>query len=60
MDYGHLKTVAFIAGKKREKPQKSLFVFPLKISLQTSVCNLYALKWPKWNFGCYLTFEIIF
>ena len=45
--------------KKIQQPQIFLFVFPLKIWLQTSVF-MHLLSWPKLNFGCYLTFEIIF
>ena len=33
-----LKTVEFIAGKKIQQPKFFLFVFPMEISLQTSVC----------------------
>ena len=33
-----LKAVAFIAGKKIQQSKTFLFVFPLKISLQTSFC----------------------
>ena len=53
----YLKTVAFIAGKKIKQP-KIFFCF----SIENFIANisLYALSWPKLNFGCYLTFEIIF
>ena len=33
-----LKTVAYITGKKIQQSKNFLLVFPLKISLQTSVC----------------------
>ena len=33
-----LKTIAFIAGKKIQQSKNFIFVFPLKISLKTSVC----------------------
>ena len=53
-----LKTVAFIAGKKNPAVQK----FYIHFSIENFITNisLYALSWPKLNFGCYLTFEIIF
>ena len=55
---GMLKTVAFIAGKKNPAVQKIYIHF----SIENFITNisLYALSWPKLNFGCYLTFEIIF
>ena len=53
-----LKTVAFIAGKKNPAVQK----FYIRFSIENFITNisLYALSWPQLNFGCYLTFEIIF
>jgi hypothetical protein len=53
-----LKTVAFIAGKKNPAIQK----FFIRFSIEDLIANIrfYALSWPKLNFGCYLTFEIIF
>ena len=53
-----LKTVAFIAGKKNPAIQK-IFI---RFSIENLIANIsfYALSWPKLNFGCYLTFEIIF
>ena len=51
-----LKEVAFIAGKSETKqPQFFIFIDNLIANIR-----LYALSWPKLNFGCYLTFEIIF
>ena len=53
-----LKTVAFIMGKKNQAIQK-IFI---RFSIENLIANIsvYALSWPKLNFGCYLTFEIIF
>ena len=53
-----LKPVAFIAGKKNPAIQNKFIPF----SVDNFIANisLYALIWPKLNFGCYLTFEIIF
>jgi hypothetical protein len=53
-----LKTVAFIAGKKNPVVQKNF----IRFSIENLIANIsfYALSWPKLNFGCYLTFEIIF
>ena len=50
-----LKTIAFNAGKKPSNPI-------IGVSIENFIANihLYALSWPKLNFGCYLTFEIIF
>ena len=58
VSYISLKTVAFIAGKKNPAVQK----FFIHFSIENFIANisLYALSWPKLNFGCYLTFEIIF
>jgi hypothetical protein len=53
-----LKTVAFITGKKNPAIQNNF----IRFSIENFIVNisLYALRWPKFNFGCYLTFEIIF
>ena len=53
-----LKTDAFIAGKKNPAVQKNFILF----SIENLIANIgfYVLSWPKLNFGCYLTFEIIF
>ena len=53
-----LKTVAFITGKKNPAIQNNF----IRFSIENFIVNisLYALRWPKLNFGCYLTFEIIF
>ena len=48
-----LKTVAFIASKKNPATQKLFIAF----SIENFIANI---SWPKLNFGCYLTFEIIF
>ena len=53
-----LKTVAFIAGKKNPAIQKNFICFSIENFIEN--ISLYALSWPKLNFGCYLTFEIIF
>ena len=53
-----LKTVAFIAGKNNPAIQKKIIHFSIEKFI-ANIC-LYALSWPKLNFGCYLTFEIIF
>ena len=54
-----VKTVAFIAGKNRKSSSPKKFI---RFSIDNLIANisLYALSWPKLNFGCYLTFEIIF
>ena len=54
----YLKTVAFIAGKKNPAVQ----TFFIHFSIENLIANISfcALSWPKLNFGCYLTFEIIF
>jgi hypothetical protein len=54
-----LKTVAFIAGKSENQAAKQYFI---RFSIDNLIANisLYALNWSKLNFGCYLTFEIIF
>ena len=53
-----LKTVVFIAGKKNPATQN----FFIRFSNENLIANIifYALIWPKLNFGCYFTFEIIF
>ena len=53
-----LKTVGFIASKKNPATPK----FFIHFSIENLIANIsfYALSWPKLNFGCYLTFEIIF
>jgi hypothetical protein len=53
-----LKTVAFIAGKKNPAVQKKF----IRFSIENLIANIsfYALSWLKLNFGCHLTFEIIF
>jgi biotin transporter BioY len=54
-----LKEVAFIAGKSENQAAKKNFI---RFFIDNLIANisLYALSWPKLNFGCYLTFEIIF
>ena len=54
-----LKEVAFIAGKSENQAAKIFFI---RFFIDNLIANisLYALSWPKLNFGCYLTFEIIF
>ena len=47
----------FLSDIRTTKIQNCLFGLPLKTSLKTSVCMH---SWPKLNFGCYLTFEILF
>ena len=54
-----LKTVAFIAGKS-ENPADQKKCIRFFIDNLTANISLHALSWPKLNFGCYLTFEIIF
>ena len=58
LDSKLLETVAFIAGKKNPAIQKKF----IRFSIENLIANIsfYALSWPKLNFGCYLTFEIIF
>ena len=50
-------TVKDVGNKKSSNP-KIFFFF----SIENFIANisLYALSWSKLNFGCYLTFEIIF
>ena len=52
-----LKTVVFIAGK--ENPATQFFFIPFSIENLIANISYYALSWPKLNFGCYVTFEII-
>ena len=54
-----LKEVAFIAGKSENQAAKKFYI---RFFIDNLIANisLYALSWPKLNFGCYLTFEIIF
>jgi hypothetical protein len=54
-----LKEVAFIAGKSENQAAKIFFIPFFNNNLIANI-SLYALSWPKLNFGCYLTFEIIF
>ena len=51
-----LKTVAFIAGKSENPADQKNFI---RFSINNLIANisLYALSWPKLNFG---SFEIIF
>ena len=53
-----LKTVAFIAGKSENSADQKKFI---RFFIDNLIANisLYALSWPKLNFGCYLTFQII-
>ena len=45
---------------KKNPVTQSLFIrFPFFQNLIANI-SFYALSWPKLNFGCYLTFEIIF
>jgi hypothetical protein len=54
-----LKTVAFIAAKSENPADQNFFI---RFFIDNLIANisLYALSRPKLNFGCYLTFEIIF
>ena len=52
-----LKGVAFIAGKSENQAAKNFFIH---FFLDNLIANISLLSWPKLNFGCYLTFEIIF
>ena len=54
-----LKTVAFIAGKSENPADQKKFIHFFIDNLIANI-SLYALSWPKLNFGFYLTFEIIF
>ena len=58
-DDAWLKEVAFIAGKSENQAAKKCFIHFFIENLIANI-RLYALSWPKLNFGCYLTFEIIF
>ena len=53
-----LKTVPFIAVKKNPAIPNIFIRFSIEILIAN--ISFYALSWPKLNFGCYLTFEIIF
>ena len=52
------KAVVFIVGKKNPATQ-NLFI-PFFIENLIANINSYAFSWPNLNFGCYLTFEMIF
>ena len=54
-----LKEDAFIAGKSENQAAKKKII-RFFIDILIANISLYALSWPKLNFGCYLTFEIIF
>ena len=46
---------------KTENPAVKKFIICVSIdNLYIANVSLYALSWPKLNFGYYLTFEIIF
>ena len=49
--------VAFFMGKKNTAIH---FLFFFSIEDFVENIGLYALRWSKLNFGCHLTFEIIF
>ena len=51
-----LKTVAFIAGKSENPADQKLYIHFFIDNLIANI-SLYALSWPKLNFG---SFEIIF
>ena len=51
-----LKTVAFIAGKSENPAEQKQFIHFFIDNLIANI-RLYALSWPKLNFG---SFEIIF
>jgi len=51
-----LKTVAFIVGKSENQVVKKIFISFFIDNLIANI-SLYALSWPKLNFG---SFEIIF
>ena len=44
--------------KKIQQSKKKFICFSIENFIEN--ISLYALNWPKLNFGCYLTFEIIF
>jgi biotin transporter BioY len=50
-----VKEVAFIAGKSKNQAAKKNVI---RFFIDNLIANisLYALSWPKLNFGCYLTF----
>ena len=50
-----LKTVAFIAGKSENQAAEKFFIHFFIDNLIANI-SLYALSWPKLNFGCYPTF----
>ena len=54
-----LKPKAIIAGLMENQAARFFFI---RFSIDNSIANtrLYALSCPKFNFGYYLTFEIIF
>ena len=54
-----LKEVAFIAGKSENQAAKNIFIHFFNDNLIANI-SLYALSWPKLNFGCHLAIEIIF
>jgi hypothetical protein len=54
-----LKTVAFIAAKSKNPSDQKKIIRFFSDNLIANI-SLYALSWPKLNFGCYLNFEIIF
>jgi hypothetical protein len=54
-----LKAVGFIAGKSENQAAKKNFIHFSNDNLIANI-SFYALSWSKLNFGCYLTFEIIF
>ena len=45
---------------KTENPAAKKFIICVSIDNHIANISLYALSWPKLNFGYYLTFEIIF
>ena len=45
---------------KTENPAAQFFFIRFFIDDLIANIRLYAISWPKLNFGCYLTFEIIF
>jgi hypothetical protein len=52
--YYLLKEVAFIAGKSENQADKNFFI---RFSIDNLIANisLYALSWPKLNFGSFET-----
>ena len=59
LEFFYTQTVAFIAGKSENPAAQNFFI---RFSIDNLIANIsfYVLSWPKLNFGCYLTFEIIF